>query len=67
MLRAVKDGVRSLLSKIQLKVQAGNCIINGKGYLRHQGKLWVPRALILSEADDDVAESGLDLLRTKLI
>lgn len=68
--RAIKTGLRQLPSEIKLKVQAGDCIIDTKGHLRHRGKLWVPGAPELTDSDYNSLEPEEqlnDVLRTELI
>ena len=69
-LRAIENGSRTLPGELKVKIQAGDCSVDRKGYLRYRGKLWVPGAPVSSEADYNVMEPGLqlhDVLRTKLI
>ena len=69
-LRAIQSGARSLPSEIKVKIQAGDCSVDQKGFLRHRGKLWVPGASIAAESDYNTLEPGmltLDILRTNLI
>lgn len=69
-LRAIKDGARSLPSVVKVKVQAGDCSIDQNGNLRHRQRLWVPGAPNVSEADyssADYENKQKDILRTKII
>ena len=69
-LRAISSGSRTLPSEIKVKIQAGDCSVDERKYLRYRGKLWVPGAPVSSEADYKAMEPGmklLDALRTKLI
>jgi len=69
-LRAVKDGSRSLPSEIKMKIQLGDCGVDSKGLLRHRDKLWVPGAPVSLESEYNALDSEkllADVLRTRLI
>jgi transposase InsO family protein len=69
-LQAILDGSRTLPSGVRVKVQAGDCAVDSKGYLRHRGKLWVPGAPIVSDSEYNDLEPDLklnDILRTRII
>ena len=66
----MKSGSRTLPSEIKAKIQAGDCTIDSKGYLRYREKLWVLGVPATTEAEYINTESDKrrnDTLRTKLI
>jgi len=56
-LKAVQDGVRTLPAEVKMKLQAGDCSIDQKGYLRHRGKLWVPGVPVCLESEYNDTDS----------
>lgn len=67
---AIKGRARILPSDIKVKVQASDCIIDNRGYLRYRGKIWVPGVLVATDAEYKDTEPNVrenDILRTKLI
>lgn len=69
-LRLVRNGDRSLLSEVKVKIQARDYSIDEKGRLRHRGRLQVLGYLVSLEAEYKVADIELvvlDTFRTKLI